>query len=142
MSSTINAAKSRHATQQGFTLIELVIVLAVLGALAAIAVPQLTGFQGDAELQGVATATSSEANNAFANDLVSGSMDNWVSGDVCSNINDGTIALDSFDNSEYSVADAASTVPDDAVEMAIPTYDTDNEQVTDTRCQLEAGSTI
>ena len=42
----------RERKERGFTLIDLVIVLAVLGVLAAIGIPQLTGLQDQAELQG------------------------------------------------------------------------------------------
>jgi len=66
--------------QYGFTLIELVIVLAVLGALSAIAIPQLTGLENEAELQAIAASASSEINNAFARDLAAGEADDTFGG--------------------------------------------------------------
>jgi len=64
----------------GFTLIELVIVLAVLGALSAIAVPQLSGLREEADLRAVASTASSEVNNAFARDLAAGTAENTTNG--------------------------------------------------------------
>lgn len=87
--------RQRSHRDSGFTLIELVIVLAVLGALSAVAVPQLTGIEDEAELQAVAATVTSEVNNAFAQDLAAGTaeeiaggtMVDWRSSMICSNIN-------------------------------------------------------
>ena len=123
--------------QQGFTLIELVIVLAVLGALAAIAVPQLTGLQEEADLSGTATTISSEASNTLAaeiargeaTDTSKGSGIDWAASDICSSIESNLSSV-----SGYSLT----TDADPSVEVTVPTYD-GSETGNDT-CDLTTSS--
>ncbi|BDR12495.1 pilin [Vibrio sp. STUT-A11] len=54
---------NKHKKQQGFTLIELMIVVAVIGVLAAIAIPQYQNYVAKSELgAGLATITSIRTN--------------------------------------------------------------------------------
>jgi MSHA pilin protein MshA len=62
-------------TDQGFTLVELVMVIVILGVLAAVAVPKFVSLQGDARLavlRGVEAAARSAADTAHAKALTQG----------------------------------------------------------------------
>jgi MSHA pilin protein MshA len=83
----------KHNTQQGFTLIELVVVIVILGILAATALPKFVNLQGDAgtaAASGVAGALSSATVLNYSKRLISSGAAGttaMTSADVCTKAN-------------------------------------------------------
>lgn len=119
--------------QRGFTLIELVIVLAVLGALAAIAVPQLTGLQEEADLAGTATVISSELGNAFAQQLANDNVQDFM-GDA------SNICGSSLDNVSPALSSSGLSLDDQngtGIEITVPNYDSSTQEIDQVSCYLK-----
>lgn len=70
----IEALKKRRASDEGFSLIELIVVVAILGILVAIAVPVFNGLQDKAKLNSIESIAANAATQVASTIATTGSV--------------------------------------------------------------------
>lgn len=124
--------------QKGFTLIELIVVIVILGILAAVAVPKFMDMQGEAKkgvLEGIRGSFKSAVTMAHAKSLLAGNpsaavtvegndveMVNGYPAATTANLAD-LVDLDTLDITDTPDADGFTAVADAAAKTLTVTYD-------------------
>jgi len=142
--------------QGGFTLVELIAVLVVLGVLAAFAIPRFTDLTDQAEARGIASQISGWAAQQFGSDVIAanGNLEELHGADpigdigwgsnVCVNLEDGwggepaeVLGLDE-DFSSFSISDSGPAGDDDVyASFRVNAVSADDNDQTTVTCYVE-----
>jgi len=115
--------KIEKLVQKGFTLIELIITIVIIGVLAAVAIPKFQSLTSDAEkgvAAGVAAALASGTSVNYAKSKVPGAVagTNFIAIATCADFTAANIALLADIPTGYSVTGGATALPNTGVATA------------------------